>query len=189
MDVMGALAGRISVAALGEPGPGAAQLATMLRAATRAPDHGRMRPWRFVAVSGGGRAALGEAFVRAAQARDPAADASRERAKPLRAPLVLAVAAALEPRPGVPDVEQVLSAGAAAQNILLAAHAMGFGAIWRTGDAAYAPEVKQALGLRAQDAIVAFLYIGTRRVEPSPPPPLPEGLAYVWTGEEGPRPA
>lgn len=191
MDVLDALAGRISVAALADPGPDAAQREAMLAAAMRAPDHGRMRPWRFVWVEGEGRRALGEAFAAAALANDPSADPSvleRERGKPLRAPLVLAVAATPRERRGVPEIEQVLSAGAAAQNVLLAAHAMGFGAIWRTGDAAYAPAVRAALGLAETDRIVAFLYIGTRRAAPEPPPPLPPGLVSLWTGAGGPTP-
>jgi nitroreductase len=105
--------------------------------------------------------------------REPAAGEAtlaKERAKPLRAPLIVVVAAVLREHRGVPAVEQIVAAGAAAENILVAAHALGFGAFWRTGAPAYDETVKRALGLRPEDAIVGFLYLGTPA---APLPPMP----------------
>ena len=115
--------------------------------------------------------------------RDPGAGAEldRERQKPLRAPLVLVVAAHITPGPKIPAVEQVLSAGAAAQNILLACHAMGYGAMWKTGPAAYDAGIKEALGLEAADEIAGFLYIGTPAAGPKAPAPLdPADFLKAW---------
>src|SRR5262249_20991617 len=91
----------------------------------------------------------------------PAGKLDAERKKPLRAPLVVVVAAAVKENPKVPDIEQVVAAGAAAQNMLVAAHALGLGGFWRTGATAYDAEVKRALGLGEHDAIVGFLFLGS----------------------------
>jgi nitroreductase len=164
MDAIEALMGRVSPAQLVEPGPDAAQLQTLLAVAARAPDHGRMQPWRFVLVDGEARIRLGEVMAQSLQRREPDAPAGKldaERRKPLRAPLVVVVAAALKDNPKVPDIEQVVAAGAAAQNMLVAAHALGLGGFWRTGATAYDLEVKRALGLGDADAIVGFIYLGS----------------------------
>src|SRR5262249_20367747 len=92
----------------------------------------------------------------------------RERRKALRAPLIVVVAAVLEPEGKIPEIEQVLSAGAAAHNILQAALALGFNGMWKTGGAAYDPEVKVALGLDPKDAIVGFMYLGSQAQGPGP---------------------
>lgn len=168
-----------------EPAPDSAALATMLRAAARAPDHGKLRPWRFIVIAGSARNALGEVLAAALRKREPGlpdASIDKERGKPMRAPLVIVVGARLREHKGVPAVEQIIAAGAAAQNILVAAHALGFGGFWRTGNAAYDNDVKMALGLHAGDAIVGFLYLGTPAI-PAPPPPS-DHAAHVthWTG-------
>ncbi len=164
MDAIEALMGRVSPAQLVEPGPDAAQLKTLLAAAARAPDHGRMQPWRFVLIDGEARTRFGEVMAQSLKRREPDAPVGKldaERKKPLRAPLVVVVAAAVKDNPKVPDIEQVVAAGAAAQNMLVAAHALGLGGFWRTGATAYDAEVKRALGLADQDAIVGFLYLGS----------------------------
>jgi len=164
MDAVEALMGRVSPAQLMEPGPDAAQLETLLAAATRAPDHGRMQPWRFLIIEGEARVRLGEVMALSLKRREPDAPAGKldaERKKPMRAPLVLVVAAAVKENPKVPGIEQIVAAGAAAQNMLVAAHALGLGGFWRTGATAYDPEVKRALGFADQDAIVGFIYLGS----------------------------
>ena len=98
----------------------------------------------------------------------PEAQLTAERAKPSRAPMLIVVAAHIEPNPKAPDIEQVVAAGAAAENMLIAAHALGLGGFWRTGAAAYDTEVKAGLGFAPTDAIVGFLYFGT------PTAPAPE---------------
>lgn len=164
MDAMDALMGRVSAAALTEPAPDDVTLDRILRAGMRAPDHGRMRPWRFVLVKGGARERLGDLFAEALRRRDPNAAEpmlQAERGKALRAPLIVVVAATVKDNPKVPPVEQIVAVGAAAQNVLLAAHALGFGAMWRTGANAYDPDLKRALGLSPEDALVGFIYLGT----------------------------
>ena len=171
MDAIEALTTRASPAGLVAPAPDSAALDRMLRAAMRAPDHGRLRPWHFIVVDGAARAALGDVLAGALRLRDPdltEAALAKERAKPMRAPLLVVVAARLREHRGVPAIEQIIAAGAAAHNILVAAHALGFGGFWRTGAAAYDERVKHALGLRAVDAIVGFLYLGTPSVATAP---------------------
>jgi nitroreductase len=169
MNPIDALLQRRSVSPrkFGDRGPTDDELDLMLRAGARAADHGSLLPWRFVVVRGEARARLGEVFAQARAARDPAArpaDLDKERAKPLRAPLMIAVGAALQHEHAtVRAVDQEHAAAAAAQNILLAAWTLGYGAMWLTGSNAHDPAVKTALGLRAADVIVGFLYIGALR--------------------------
>ncbi len=190
MDAIEALLTRKSATKLVDPAPGTEHLELVLRAAARAPDHGRLRPWRFIVIQGEARVRFGEVLSAAAKARMPEiADASlsREREKALRAPMLIVVAAAIRPEnPKIPETERVLSAGTAAQNLLLALHALGYGAMWRTGDAAYDPMVKRALGLSERDHIVGFIYAGTHGAktanveEPDLGP-----LVVDWAGPSG----
>jgi nitroreductase len=166
MNALEALTTRRSAAQLTDPAPDDAALRLMLRAADRAPDHGKLRPWRFIVLRGRARERLGALMAEIVRRREPDAPegvVERERLKPLRAPLILVVAAAVVEGHKIPVVEQVVAAGAAAQNVLLAAHALGWGAMWRTGAPAYDPEVKAALGLAPTDQIVGFLYLGTTK--------------------------
>ena len=163
MNVFEAMNTRISVPVLTDPGPTDPQWEILIRAGARAPDHGRLRPWRFFIVRGAARELLGDVMAEALRASNPDTPAEildRERRKPLRAPALLVVAVVPVPHSGVPEIEQVLAGGAAAQNILLAAHALGLGAIWRTGAPAYDGDVARAFGLAAQGRIVAFIYLG-----------------------------
>jgi nitroreductase len=163
MDALEAIDTRSSVSALAEPGPTDAQWAALVRAAWRAPDHARLRPGRFLIIRGEARRRFGDLLADALLASKPGAvpeALSRERKKPLRAPTILVAAATPKPHWKVPEIEQILAVGAATQNILLAAHAMGLGAIWRTGAPAYDPNVVAALGLPKKSRIVGFVYIG-----------------------------
>jgi len=140
MDAFDLLLNRVSVTRLVDPAPTAAQLELMFRAALRAPDHGQLRPWRFLTIEGEAREHLGELLAEALRQRQP--DASDEvlhkpRKMPLRAPLLVAVIACPVTHPKVPEVEQLLAVGCAAHGLLLAAHAQGLGAVWRTGEFAY----------------------------------------------------
>jgi nitroreductase len=186
MNALEVLHTRESAAKLQEPGPDDAALKAILQAAVRAPDHGRLRPWRFVAIRGEALGRFGDVLAQTLQARMPQATPDmldRERAKALRAPLIVAVAARVQPGGKIPEIEQVLSSGAAAQNIMLAAHALGYGAMWKTGDPAYDPRVKKALGLEEGDAIVAFIYLGTPTGGPRPlPRPTAEEFLTEWRG-------
>jgi nitroreductase len=170
-----------------EPGPDEIQIQRLLAAGAAAPDHGVLRPWRFLVVHGEARRALGELFARAALAADPrasAADVEKQRTAPLRAPLLIVVVTRIERRPGkFPEVEQICSAAAGAQNILLAAHAMGFAGKWSTGKNAYDPMIKAGLGVDPDDHVIGFLYIGSYAAphQPSPRPALTE-VTRLWSG-------
>ncbi|HET9664499.1 MAG TPA: nitroreductase [Burkholderiales bacterium] len=180
------LLSRDSAVRLEPPGPDAAALDNIFRAALRAPDHGRLRPWRFVVIPEERRQRFGDVLAASLQQRDPDVapeTLARERQKALRAPVIVVVAARLKRSEKIPELEQIVSAGAAAQNVMLAVHALGYGAMWRTGAPAYDPAVKQALGLEAADTIIGFIYIGTRAGGASPVSrPVPEDFVSVWRG-------
>ena len=188
MQAIDTLLQRRSARTLTEPAPDESALELLLECAARAPDHGRLRPWRFIVIRGAARERLGELMADQLQRKLPAASADtlqRERQKALRAPLIVVVAAVCNAETRIPAVEQLLAAGAAAQNMMLAATALGFGAMWKTGDAAYDDTVKVALGLAAADAIVGFLYLGTAPADSVPPPartPWQDRVSY-WSGE------
>ncbi len=180
MDVFEAINTRTSVSVLRDPGPTDRQWEILLRAGARAPDHGRLRPWRFFIVRGEARALLGSVMaeaLRASKPDTPAEALDRERRKPSRAPALLVVAVVPVPHSGVPEIEQILAGGAAAQNILLAAHALGLGAIWRTGAPAYSEDVARAFGLPARGRIVAFIYLGAPHAPGAPHVPAVRSAA------------
>lgn len=137
----------------------------MLACAGRAPDHGGLRPTRYLLVRGAARDRLGEVLASSLSRRLPAVSEealTRERGKPLRAPLLVVVVSRLRADvPAVPPLEQLLSSGVAAGYLLLAADALGYGAMWRTGWPVSDPEVRGALGVASEEAIVGFLYLGT----------------------------
>jgi len=190
IDALEALMTRNSVPAkfLREPAPDGADLEAILETAMRAPDHASLRPWRFLIIRGEARSRLGEIFADALCRRDPLADAAareKELGRPLRSPLIIAVCAeVVEGNPKVPVVEQIVTVGAAAQNMLTAAHAMGYAAIMLTGKNAHDPYVKQALGLQPKDEIVGFLYFGTPDIEIRPKKrPAAAEFVREWTGD------
>ena len=154
---------RQSVGLLNKPAPSQAELEQAVQAALAAPDHHRLRTWRFLQIDGEGRQTLGQALLEAAKADDETNPAQLERipSLPLRAPLILVAAIDTQLHPKVPLVEQILSMGAAVQNLLLVLEAQGYGAIWRTGALTESVLLKQALGLKVEDEIAGFIYIGT----------------------------
>ncbi|MBA1274640.1 NAD(P)H nitroreductase [Stutzerimonas azotifigens] len=175
MQAIDLLLNRVSVARLCEPAPSAEQRELLFRAALRVPDHGQLQPWRFLTVEGQGRERLGQLFVEALERREPAAtpEALQKAARmPMRAPLLIIVVARLRDHPKVPHSEQLLAAGCAAHAMLLAAHAQGIGAVWRTGDFSYDAHVAAGLGLGQGEQIIGFLYMGTPegRVRAAPEP-------------------
>jgi nitroreductase len=169
MQAIEALLRRYSARALKEPAPDDAALGLILESATRAPDHGRLQPWRFIVIKGENRAQFGELLAdHLRRTKSPVSGEAleRERLKAFRAPLVVVVAAIVTPDGKIPVIEQILCAGSAAQNMLHAALALGFNGVWKTGGAAYDEQVKVALGLESKDAIVGFLYLGTDEAGP-----------------------
>ncbi|GGJ91648.1 nitroreductase family protein [Pseudomonas matsuisoli] len=175
MDALELLTQRVSIAKLTDPAPDAGQRETFFRAALRAPDHGLLRPWRFLTVEGSARDALGDLFAKALEAgEEPPKPEAVEKARrnPLRAPLIVVVIARVLKHPKVPALEQRLAAGCAAHGILQAAYAMGIGAIWRSGPLAYDPIVAEGLGLAEYEECLGFLYMGTPDKEPRTAPQL-----------------
>ena len=145
MDALETMISRNSVPArlLNEPAPEGAELQEILDCAMRAPDHGALRPWRFLVIRGESRQRLGEVFAEALCRRDPLADAEarqKEMGRPMRSPLIIAVCAKIvDDHPKVPPVEQIVACGAAAQNVMNAAHAKGYAGIMLTGANAHDP--------------------------------------------------
>lgn len=185
MDALELLLKRVSVPRLKEPAPSAEQLDLMLRAALRAPDHGQLSPWRFLTIQGEEREQLGELFVEGLLSTAPEADAeqiNRTRELPLRAPMILLVIATVTEHEKVPAHEQLLAAGCAAHGILLAAHALGVGAVWRTGTVADNTVIEQGLGLQDNEQIVAYMYLGTPINSLRNPPYVdPAPLVRSWS--------
>ncbi len=185
MDALDALINRVSIPLLEAPGPNAEQLELMFRAALRAPDHGGIHPWRFLIVEGQGLDHLGELFLASAKASDP--DIAPERGDklqkaPRRAPMVVVVIASTREHPKVPHIEQVISAGCAAHSIVLAAHAQGLGAMWRTGSPAYDRQVMQGLGLCENETLVGYIYLGTPSRQRTTPALAIEDYVGRWDG-------
>lgn len=166
--VLAALHSRVSVGELVEPAPSAAQRETIFRAALRAPDHGQLRPWRFLLVEGEDRNTVGNIIAGVeAICYGPQSEAQRNKSagRLLRAPLVLLIIARITPHPKVPDIEQMISVGAAVQNMLVAAHALGIGAMWRSGMVTFEPLLAEKLGLAVDERLLGFLYLGTPKGE------------------------
>jgi nitroreductase len=166
MELFDAIASRSMAKSLTGPGPSAEQIARLLEAAGRAPDHGRLRPWRFVAVNGAEREAFANAVAEARRDQMPTFTDEQmeiEREKIRRSPSILVAGCVVRKDiPKVPEIEQVIAVGAAVENLMLAANDLGVGAMWKTGPAAYSARVKAAVGLAADDHIVAILHLGTK---------------------------
>lgn len=177
---------RNSSAKLTEPAPNAAELDEIFKAALRVPDHGAMRPWSLITISGDARIKLGELFAKAQMNNGVQMDDDAIRkvcSKPLRAPLIIAVAASVTESDKIPDIEQIISAACAAQNILLAVESLGYGAIWRTGAMAYDDFVQDGLGLEQHQMLLGFIYIGTKNMSAKPlPVHASEQFVRQWVG-------
>src|SRR5512136_2490427 len=135
----------------------------LLSAAVQAPNHYKVRPWRFVIMTGAGREKLGEAMARSTKISKPDAtedDLQKDRAKPLRAPVVIAVAADKPGATKAKEIENICATAAAVQNMLLAAHALGLAAMWRTGPSATDPAIKHFFGWELDQHLIGFVYIG-----------------------------
>jgi len=187
MEAIELLRSRHSASKLGAPAPSAEAVEAMLEAAARAPDHGRLQPWRLILIEGDARRSFGEILAEALARRNPLAGEpalAREREKALRAPLIIVVTTRCDRSGKIPIVEQIVSAGCAAHGLMLAAFAQGLGAFWRTGEAAYDEAVKGALGVSSDDLIVGFIFVGTDTGDaPSRSRPVVQELAHRWAGD------
>ncbi len=148
---------------LAGPAPIASEIETLLRIASRVPDHGKLAPWRFILFEGDNRIVAGEAIASAYRAGHPDATPDQinfERNRLARAPLVIAVVSRAGSHVKIPEWEQELSAGASAMSLVLAAHAMGYAASWITEWYAYDRRVLEAFGLAANERVAGFVHIG-----------------------------
>ena len=176
----------IVVRNMADPGPTDDELEKILRAGMRVPDHGRLTPWRFIIIRGDARDKmgniLGDAFLKEnPDCIEEQVEIEKERFS--RAPIVIAVVSRTNPAHKIPEWEQILSSGAACQNMLTSALSMGFAAQWITEWCAYNDDVKGALGLESLDRIAGFLYLGSRTEDPTDRQrPEFEDIVSEWTG-------
>lgn len=170
---------------LGAPAPDEATLRTMLEAAIRVPDHGKLVPFRLTLLRGEAKLAFGQRLAELAIGKKPDMPPSKqdkERQRYTFAPLVVVVIARIDEKSSVPDIEQRLSAGCVAHNLLLAASALGFGAQWLTGWAAYDADAAKLIGLEANEHVIGFVHIGTPVIDtPDRERPVLDDLVSEWT--------
>jgi len=180
-DALALIASRRSASAraMGEPGPTPDQLDAILAAA------GKLAPWRFIIIEGEARAALGAVLEARWRDLNPAHGEQTlafVRSFFTRAPLTVCVVSTAAPHAKIPEWEQVLSAGAVCQTMLIAATALGLGCQWITGWCAYDPVTTKALGLAAREKVAGFVFLGTP-AEPlaDRPRPEPSSLTVRWS--------
>ena len=171
--------------------PSRRQIERLLEAATHAPNHHNAQPWKFIVLAGRAREQLGA--LMAASLADRLEETSSEKAqamlnkernKLVRAPVVIVVAAEIPRQPNVLEIENIEAAAAATQNMLLVGEEMGLACMWRTGDAAYDPRIKQWLGLTPEEHIVSFLYAGFPAIPRLERKPIPFEEKTTWRGWE-----
>ncbi len=165
------------------PAPSKIQVETMMKAALRAPDHAQLKPWRYQVFTGESLKRLGDHFVSASLSAnsDLTSDKIEKiRNKPLRAPMVIVAIVNLVEHRKVPEIEQILSAGASVQNLIMAAHFMQIGAMWRTGDLAFNRNLMDMLGLLNNESIVGFVYLGQEEGNKKPVPMVDQTDFVVW---------
>lgn len=186
MDAIQALLTRRSRGQLDKPAPPREVLEKAFACALRAPDHRQLRPWRYLVIQDEALAKLGEVFAAAALADKPdmePAEIERMRKMPQRAPLIVVAITCHHEDAKVPRNEQVLSTGAGVQNFLVALHAQGYSAMWRTGPMAAHPRVMAALGLTVGESIAGFIYAGTGLAEAKAQVPLQQAdFVREWRG-------
>ena len=186
--VLAAIRDRRSIGRVRPERPHRAVIQRLLEAATWAPNHRLTQPWRFVVLAGEARGDLGAVIGRAQAARHPegsedaAVAFAKVAAKPLRAPVVIAVAVEPTVAPKVVEIEEITAGAAAIQNLLLAAHAEGLAAIWRTGDPCYDPAVKTHLGLSDAAFLLGFVYLGYPDGAPPSRERIPAPALTRWVG-------
>ena len=167
MYVFDVIKRRRSIGKMTSEQPTREQIEQLLEAATHAPNHYITQPWKFIVLAGYAREELGAVMALSMAGRleetsseKAQATLNKERYKPLRSPVVIVVVAESPKQPKVIEIENIEATAAAVQNMLLTAEEMGLACMWRTGDAAYDPHVKQWLGLESDEHIIAFLYVG-----------------------------
>ncbi len=191
MTIFQTIKHRRSIGKMTSEVPRREQIERMLEAATHAPDHHKVQPWRFFVLAGHAREELGAVMAGALAARldetsseKAQALINKERGKLLRSPVIIIVAAERPSQPNVLAIENIEATAAAVENMLLTAEEMGLACMWRTGDAAYDPRVKAWLGLSPEDHIVAFVYVGYPAIPHLERNPVPFEAKTTWLGWE-----
>ena len=191
MDVFEAIRTRRSVSRVLPERPPRERIERVLAAAVCAPNHYLTEPWRFIVLTGAAREPLGHAQEAALRRILDETDApydqaamAKERGKPLRAPVVIVAAVVPSGHPKAVPLEEICATAAAVQNLLLAAHAEGLAAIWRTGETAYSPEVKAVLDLPDAAQVLGIIYLGYPDTAQPPAPRVSRGVPVVWMGWE-----
>jgi nitroreductase len=191
MSISEIIARRRSIGKMTTERPTRRQIEHILEAGTHAPNHHNAQPWRFFVLAGDARAQLGAVMAESFLARagnltgeKGQAALDKERHKLLRAPVVIIVAAEYPRQSNVVEIENVEAVAAAVENMLLVAEESGLAAMWRTGEAAYDPRVKQWLGLAPEDHIVAFLYLGYPAIPAQERKPISLEEKATWLGWE-----
>jgi nitroreductase len=182
---------RRSVGRMTTTRPTREQIECILEAATHAPNHYKVEPWKFFVISGQAREELGEVMAEALAARlgettseKAQSQIRKERHKPLQAPVIIAVAVERQQYAWERAIENIEAVSAAVQNMLLRAEDLGLASLWRTGDAAYDPHVKAWFGFAPEDHIVAFVYLGFAAVSLPEHHPTPFEAKTRWLGNE-----
>lgn len=185
--MLAAIQNRRSIGKMTDQVPDPALVRQIIEAATWAPNHHLTEPWRFFVLQGEARTELGRvmAGVAAARESDPTlAGQVAERAvtKPLRAPYVIAVGVEPSIDPSIPPIEEIAAGSAAVQNMLLAAHALGLAAIWRSGWIAFEPEVREHFGISPRGTMLGFVYVGYAAMQPPVRQRRPVDDVTEWRG-------
>lgn len=191
MQVFDLIKRRRSVGKMTSERPTREQIETLLEAATHAPNHHNAQPWKFIVVAGSAREELGAVMALSLASRlvetsseNAQARLNKERNKPLRSPIVIVVVSEAPKQPKVTEMDNIEAVSAAVQNMLLTAEEMGLACMWRTGEAAIDPHVKQWLHLDAGDSIVAILYVGFAAIPRIERVPISFKEKTTWSGWE-----
>jgi nitroreductase len=159
----------------------------ILEAGTRAPNHYKTEPWKFFVLTEEGRRPLGRTFAEIAKEKmdDPTTEENQlklqqQENKAFRAPVIIAAAVVPSDHPKAMFIEEVAAVNAAIQNMLLAAHALGLGAIWRSGAPCYHPKMKELFGLEGESQLLGFIYIGYPELIKKESPRIPFEEKTVW---------
>ncbi len=191
MDLKQAILERRSIGKVKSDPVDQALIEEILEAAIWAPNHAHTEPWRFWVMTGEGRKLLARGYAEVAMAEsgtlteeETAQIHANQEKKAFRAPVVIAVAVSPSANRVVPEIEEYAAAHAAVQNMLLTAHALGLGAIWRTGEPTYHAKMKETFGLQGKEDLVGFIYIGYPDM-PSAPKAVRSPFAQktVWVSE------
>lgn len=183
MTPLDTLLSRKSHNKLTEPAPTASQIELMLQAALRAPDHAQLKPWKYRIFQAGSLLTLADLFTQASQLESPAISQeklNKIRLKTFRAPMIMVATVNLKDHPKVPEIEQILSAGASVQNLIMAAHFLDIGAIWRTGALCFNHHLNELLNLKEKESIIGFIYLGKEQGEKKPVPIVEQSAFVEW---------